>query len=248
MKKIFTVLLAVAVFAPASVMAQYKPNQKPSQPAHNGPVVHPGNNNGGIHSQPGNNNGNNGGWSHGGSSNNNNNNNGNNGGYNNNNGNNNGSNGGYNNNNGNNNGSNGGYNNNHGNNNGSNGGYNNNHGNNGGHNNHGNHGPAVNYELINAHRSIERAFRTVENSYFPIFMSNDDKRRMGHAIGMLSSELSGMMRLVDRRHRDEIRDIALIVERAKFSMFSENDTRAAYRKIQRAENRYNLVAGMFTRL
>lgn len=78
-------------------------------------------------------------------------------------------------------------------------------------------------------------------------MSNEDKHRMGRAIGMLSAELSSIMRLVDRRHRDEIRDIALIVERAKFTMFSENDVRAAYRKIQRAENRYNLVANNFFR-
>ena len=213
MKKLATILLAAAIFIPATVMAQgYKPNQKPTKPGYNGPVAHPGNG-GGIHSYPGNGNNQ---PNHG--------NNGNNSGYNN------GNNGSYNN------GNNGGYNN----------GNNSNHGNNGGYNQpgHGNHGPAINHELINTHRSISRAFRTVENSYFPIFMSHDDKRKMGYAIGMLSSELSGMMRLVDRRHRDEIRDIAMIVERAKFVMFTENDVRGAYRTIQRAENRYNILAGM----
>jgi len=242
MKKIFAILLAVAVFAPASAMAQYKPNQKPNKPAYNGPVTHPGSNHGGIHSQPGTsvpNHGNNGGYNNGS-----NNNHGNNGGYNN-------GNNGQNNNSGYNNGNNGGYNN------GNNGGYNNgnnsNHGNNGGYNpghghgNPGNHGPAVKYELMNAHRTIERAFRTVENSYFPIFMSHEDKRRMGRAIGMLSGELNNIMRLVDRRYRDEIRDIAMIVDRAKFDMFSENDVRGAFRKIQMAESRYNRLANSFYR-
>ncbi|HAE40456.1 MAG TPA: hypothetical protein DCG57_17760 [Candidatus Riflebacteria bacterium] len=224
MKKIFAVLLAVAVFAPASAMAQYKPNQKPNKPAYNGPVTHPGSNHGGIHSQPGTsvpNHGNNGGYNNGS------NNNGNNGGYNN-------GNNGHSNNGGYNNGNNG-----HGNN----GGYNPGHG----HGYPGNHGPAVKYELMNAHRTIERAFRTVENSYFPIFMSHEDKRKMGRAIGMLSGELNNIMRLVDRRYRDEIRDIAIIVDRAKFDMFSENDVRGAFRKIQMAESRYNRLANSFYR-
>ena len=225
MKKIFAVLLAVAVFAPASAMAQYKPNQKPNKPAYNGPVTHPGSNHGGIHSQPGTsvpNHGNNGGYNNGS-----NNNHGNNGGYNN-------GNNGHSNNGGYNNGNNG-----HGNN----GGYNPGHG----HGYPGNHGPAVKYELMNAHRTIERAFRTVENSYFPIFMSHEDKRKMGRAIGMLSGELNNIMRLVDRRYRDEIRDIAIIVDRAKFDMFSENDVRGAFRKIQMAESRYNRLANSFYR-
>ncbi|PKL46942.1 MAG: hypothetical protein CVV42_14715 [Candidatus Riflebacteria bacterium HGW-Riflebacteria-2] len=97
-------------------------------------------------------------------------------------------------------------------------------------------------ELPQAHRTVTRAFRTVENSYFPIFMSKEDRMRMGRAIGMLSRELNNMVRYVGPRHRDEIRNVARIVENAKFAMFSENDVRAAYRKIQRAENQYNRIA------
>lgn len=192
MKKIFAVLLAVAIFAPTSAMAQYKPNQKPNTPSYNGPVTHPGSSQGGIHSQP--NNGNN-------------------------------------------------------NNNNSHGSNNNNSGYNNGNSGHGNpgHGPAVNHELMNTHRSIERAFRTVDNSYFPIFMSKEDKVKMGRAISMLSGELNNIMRLVDRRYRDDIRNIAVTVERAKFTMFSENDVRTAYRQVQRAENLYNRVANNFFR-
>ena len=198
MRKLFAVLLATVVFVPVSAMAQYKPNQKPNKPSYNGPVTHPGSNNGGIHSMPGHgtpNHGNNGGYNPG------NNNHGNNSGYNN-----------------------GGYNpghNNHGH-----PGYNpgNNHG-------HPGHPPVMIPELPQAHRAVTRAFRTVENSYFPIFMSKEDRMKMGRAIGMLSRELESMVRYVGPRYRDEIRNVARIVENAKFAMFSENDVRAAYRKI-----------------
>jgi len=204
-------------------MAQYKPNQKPNKPSYNGPVTHPGSNHGGIHSMPGHgtpNHGNNSGYNNGSS-----NNHGNNSGYNN------------------------------GNNSHGHPGYNpgnNNHGNNGGYNPGNNHGhpghpPVMIPELMQAHRSVERAFRTVENSYFPIFMSKEDKMRMGRAIGMLSRELQSMVRYVGPRYRDEIREISTIVERAKFTMFSENDVRSAYRKIQMAENRYNRIANNFFR-
>lgn len=209
MRKLFAVLLATVVFVPVSAMAQYKPNQKPNKPSYNGPVTHPGSNNGGIHSMPGHgtpNHGNNGGYNPG------NNNHGNNSGYNN-----------------------GGYNpghNNHGH-----PGYNpgNNHG-------HPGHPPVMIPELPQAHRAVTRAFRTVENSYFPIFMSKEDRMKMGRAIGMLSRELESMVRYVGPRYRDEIRNVARIVENAKFAMFSENDVRAAYRKIQRAEGLYNRIA------
>jgi hypothetical protein len=97
-------------------------------------------------------------------------------------------------------------------------------------------------ELPQAHRAVTRAFRTVENSYFPIFMSKEDRMKMGRAIGMLSRELESMVRYVGPRHRDEIRNVARIVENAKFTMFSENDVRGAYRKIQRAEGLYNRIA------
>lgn len=234
MRKLFAVLLATVVFVPVSAMAQYKPNQKPNKPSYNGPVTHPGSNNGGIHSMPG----------HGTP------NHGNNSGYNNGNSNNHGNNSGYNN--GNNNHGHPGYNpgnNNHGNNNGYNGGYNPGNNNHGGYNpghNHGHpghgHPPVMIPELPQAHRAVSRAFRTVENSYLPIFMSKEDKMRMGRAIGMLNRELNNMLYYVGPRYRDEIRNVARIVENAKFAMFSENDVRAAYRKIQRAENLYNRIA------
>lgn len=205
MRKLFAVLLATVVFVPVSAMAQYKPNQKPNKPSYNGPVTHPGSNNGGIHSMPG----------HGTP------NHGNNSGYNNGNSNNHGNNSGYNN----------------GNNNHGHPGYNpgNNHG-------HPGHPPVMIPELPQAHRAVTRAFRTVENSYFPIFMSKEDRMKMGRAIGMLSRELESMVRYVGPRYRDEIRNVARIVENAKFAMFSENDVRAAYRKIQRAEGLYNRIA------
>ena len=205
MRKLFAVLLATVIFVPVSAMAQYKPNQKPNKPSYNGPVTHPGSNNGGIHSMPG----------HGTP------NHGNNSGYNNGNSNNHGNNSGYNN----------------GNNNHGHPGYNpgNNHG-------HPGHPPVMIPELPQAHRAVTRAFRTVENSYFPIFMSKEDRMKMGRAIGMLSRELESMVRYVGPRYRDEIRNVARIVENAKFAMFSENDVRAAYRKIQRAEGLYNRIA------
>lgn len=124
-------------------------------------------------------------------------------------------------------------------------GYNPGHSNNHGHPGH--HAPIVIPELMQAHRAVSRAFRTVENSYFPIFMSKQDKMKMGRAIGKLSNELKNMARYVGPKYRSEIREISTIVERAKFTMFSENDVRAAYKKIQRAERRYNRIADNFFR-
>jgi len=99
-------------------------------------------------------------------------------------------------------------------------------------------------ELMMAHRSIERAFQDAENSYFPFMMSQNDARNMAMAMRRISDELGGMMRLVDRRQAEEIRNIAMIVERAKFTLISENSAREAHRMLQRALISYNRLASV----
>ena len=231
MNKNIVALFAVALFVPAAAMAQQhgpvhgipgsfgQPGH--NQPGHNnGGFNQPGHNNNGGYNQPGHNN--NGGYNQPGHNNN--------GGYNQ---------PGHNNN--------GGYNQPGHNNNG---GYNQPGHNNGGYNqpghqgHPGHQGPSMQKELMMAHRSIEHAFQDAENSYFPFMMSQHDARNMAMAMRRVSDELGGMMRLVDRRQAEEIRNIAMIVERAKFTLISENSAREAHRMLQRALISYNRLASV----
>lgn len=222
MKKTLISLFAVALFVPAMAMAapghhpgsNHNPGYNNGNNHSNPPVAYPGNGFPG-HKPPVYNNGN---------------------GSNNNNSNNNGSyNHGNNNGNSNNNGS---YN--HGNNNNNHGGFNN--PGHGGFTGHDNHGPAVGKEMMMTHHSIARAFRDAENSYYPFLMNNEDKRKMGMAIRRLSGELSNLMSMVDRRYRDEVREIGMTVDRARFTLVSENSAKEAHRMMQRAEMQYNRLA------
>ena len=108
----------------------------------------------------------------------------------------------------------------------------------------GHQGPSMQKELMMAHRSIQRAFQDAENSYFPFMMSQHDARNMAMAMRRISDELGGMMRLVDRRQAEEIRNIAMIVEKAKFTLISENSAREAHRMLQRALISYNRLASV----
>ncbi len=241
MNKNIVTLFAVALFVPAAAMAQH----------HGGPVTHqPGHNNGGFsqpshgnggYNQPGNNNG---GYNQPGN---------NNGGYNQPGHNNGGFNPGHPGHPGNNNG---GFNPGHpghpGNNNG---GFNPGHpghpgNNNGGFNpghpghpgNPGHNGPSNQKELMMAHRSIERAFMDAENSYYPFMMSQEDRRNMAFAMRRITDELGSMMLYVDSRKGEEIRRIAMMVEKAKFTLISENSANEAHRILQRAEMTYKRLA------
>ena len=73
-------------------------------------------------------------------------------------------------------------------------------------------------------------------------MSHKDKRRMGMALKTISFEIGNLMSMVGPRFRDNLREVGMIIERAKFSLASENDAGAAHRKMQRAENKYNRIA------
>ncbi|MEW6710659.1 MAG: hypothetical protein AB1403_12610 [Candidatus Riflebacteria bacterium] len=226
MKKTVLIILAAVLIVPA--MAFAAPGFYPGH--NNGGFNHPSNG-GGVPVHPGHNNG---GY--------------NNGGYNN--GNNHGhpghSNGGYNNNNNghNNGGYNGGYNN--GNNHGypgNNNGYNN--GNNHGHPGHG--GTMLNAKIREAHRSIKRAFQEAENSYYPFLMSHSDKRRMGMALRRIMMELDNLSSMVGPRFRDNLREVGMKIERARFALTSENDAGRAHRIMERAEALYNNIADIMVR-
>ncbi|MFZ5949332.1 MAG: hypothetical protein ACOYXC_01405 [Candidatus Rifleibacteriota bacterium] len=243
MKKTVLIILAAVLIVPA--MAFAAPGFYPGH--NNGGFNHPSNG-GGVPVHPGHNNGsNNNGYNNGGY------NNGNNyghpghsnGGYNN--GNNNGGyNGGYNN--GNHNGGyNGGYNN--GNNHGypgnNNGGYNN--GNNHGHPGHNNGGTMLNARIREAHRSIKRAFQEAENSYYPFLMSHSDKRRMGMALRRVMMELENLSSMVGPRFRDNLREVGMMIEKARFALTSEDDAGRAHRIMERAETKYNAIADILVR-
>ncbi len=98
-----------------------------------------------------------------------------------------------------------------------------------------------------AHRAIKRAFQEAENSYYPFLMDHKDKRRMGMAMRTIASEINEMMRMVGPRFRDDLREVGMIIERAKFTLFSENNAKEAHRKLQRAERKYDRIADIMIR-
>jgi hypothetical protein len=98
-----------------------------------------------------------------------------------------------------------------------------------------------------AHRAIKRAFQEAENSYYPFLMDHKDKRRMGMAMRTIASEINEMMRMVGPRFRDNLREVGMIIERAKFTLFSENNAKEAHRKLQRAERKYDQIADILVR-
>ena len=232
MKKNLMTLLAVALIVPAVSFAapgfNHPVNGGFNHPSNGGGVaVHPGhsNNHGSSYNNGGYNNGgyNNGGYNNGGY---------NNGGYNN---------GGYNNGGYNNGGhNNGGYNNNH---NHGHPGYNpgNNHGNNGG------HFSPVNAKIRMVHRDIKRAFQDAENAFYPFLMNGKDHRKMGFALRKIAFEISNMMSLVGPRFKDNLREVGMKIEKAKFALFSENDAHKANRIIKRAEKQYDDIADILVR-
>lgn len=106
----------------------------------------------------------------------------------------------------------------------------------------GHDGPSAGKELMMAHYNIERAFQDAENSYYPYFMSEQDKRNMLFAMRRIKFELEGLLRLVDRRHRDEVHQIFLMVERSIFTMVAENNVKEAHRMLKRTEDQYKRTA------
>ncbi len=104
------------------------------------------------------------------------------------------------------------------------------------------HGSSAGKELMMAHYNIERAFQDAENSYYPYFMSEQDKRNMLFAMRRIKFEFEGLLRLVDRRHRDEIHQISIMVERSIFTMVAENNVKEAHRMLKRTEDQYKRTA------
>lgn len=121
-----------------------------------------------------------------------------------------------------------------------NGGYN--PGNNHGGNHHGGNSNHNNAALLMEHREVKRAFAEADNAYSPFIMSQQDIRRMAMTMRKLTDELGRILNLVDRKDREEIREVGIIVERAKFYLLSENSPREAHMKLQRAEMKYDRVA------
>lgn len=116
-----------------------------------------------------------------------------------------------------------------------------------GHPGHGNHGPSFSKELMMAHRGVERAFQQAENSYYPFLMNHEDKRKMAFAMRKINEELAIVMRHVDRRYREDIRNIGILIDRARFTLVSENSPREAHKMLQRAQMQYNRMASYFIR-
>jgi hypothetical protein len=117
-----------------------------------------------------------------------------------------------------------------------------------GHNHGGNNGHHNNYnkaEIRRAHRAIKRAFQQAENNYYPFLMNHKDKRRMGRALRTINYEIGNLMRLVRRSFRDDLRQISRIIERARFTLISENDPRGAHNKVNRAERKYNRLVAQY---
>ncbi len=98
-----------------------------------------------------------------------------------------------------------------------------------------------------AHRGVERAFQQAENSYYPFLMNHEDKRKMAFAMRKINEELAIVMRHVDRRYREDIRNIGILIDRARFTLVSENSPREAHKMLQRAQMQYNRMASYFIR-
>jgi len=76
-------------------------------------------------------------------------------------------------------------------------------------------------------------------------MSQRDVREFGRVLAQLSMELRMVIMEAPRRHRSELRQVREIVERARFSLLTENDVRRAHRQVSRAKDAYRSVTRQF---